>query len=156
METCLADYLADHIARAQALCALTDQLASAAATADAGLQAFVASLRKEMHEDYETLERLATVFDATGMPVPARSTPQADALPALAVTPPAELFRTLETLALRILEKRSLWDALVLAAEWEPRLAYLDYPKLQARAIAQHYAIERRRLELTRAALIPC
>jgi len=150
---CLADYLADHLDAARHLCDVAEQLA--AGSDDPRLSAFLASFHKDVRQDCETLQRLAIVFASTGTllpePAPRTGTPQT-----LSTDRPASLFRAFEYLALRVLEKRSLWDALALAADYEPRLAYLDYPRLQARAIAQHYAIERRRLELARAALIPC
>lgn len=149
---CLADYLADALDAARHLSDVVDQLASGAT--DPRLAAFLMALQKDVRQDHDTLQRIATVFESTGLPLPERA-PREPAMPRLSTGQPASVFRALEYLAFRVLEKRSLWDALALAADYEPRLAYLDYPRLQARAIAQHYAIERRRLELARAALIP-
>lgn len=57
-------------------------------------------------------------------------------------------FETLETLALGIMGKAKLWQALQIAASIDRRLAGLDFARLEQRAIAQHDAVEayRRRL----------
>lgn len=64
-------------------------------------------------------------------------------------------FEALETIALGILGKLSLWRALVLVAQSDPRLAGIDFGRLAARAEAQHDRVEERRLEAARAALVP-
>jgi hypothetical protein len=62
-------------------------------------------------------------------------------------------FEALETLALGILGKLSLWRALVLVAPYDVRLAGVDFGRLAARAETQHDRVEERRLEAARPAL---
>lgn len=64
-------------------------------------------------------------------------------------------FEGLEVLALGILGKLSLWETLELLAPHDARLAGCDYLKLKERARLQHAAVEHRRLEVVRAALLP-
>ena len=64
-------------------------------------------------------------------------------------------FEGLEVLALGIFGKLSLWETLQLLASHDARLAGCDYPKLAESARSQHSEVERRRLELIHAALLP-
>jgi hypothetical protein len=59
----------------------------------------------------------------------------------------------LETLALGILGKRALWQALAAVAPVNSRLHSVDFDHLAARAQAQHSQVEERRLEAARAVL---
>lgn len=61
--------------------------------------------------------------------------------------------QVLETLALGVLGKRALWDALAAAASRDIRLMGPDYQQLAARAQAQHDQVEERRLEAARKVL---
>jgi hypothetical protein len=62
-------------------------------------------------------------------------------------------FQALETLALGILGKVTLWRALSVIAPGDPRLSGVDFQALAARAEAQHAKVEERRLALAVAAL---
>ena len=64
-------------------------------------------------------------------------------------------FEGLEVLALGILGKLSLWETLQLLTPHDARLAGCDYAKVEQRARDQHAEVERRRLEMGRAALLP-
>jgi len=57
-------------------------------------------------------------------------------------------YETLETLALGILGKEKLWQALKIAAGNDARLAPFDFTKLEQRARDQHESVERYRLHL--------
>jgi hypothetical protein len=59
----------------------------------------------------------------------------------------------LETLALGILGKLALWQALAAAAAADSRLHSVDFDHLAARAQAQHNRVEERRLEVARGVL---
>ena len=59
----------------------------------------------------------------------------------------------LETLALGILGKRALWQALAAVVPANSRLHSVDFDHLAARAQAQHSQVEERRLEAARAVL---
>lgn len=61
------------------------------------------------------------------------------------------LFEGLEMLALGILGKVSLWDALAVVAKSDPRLKGIDFARLRERAKDQHARVEARRLDLARA-----
>jgi hypothetical protein len=59
----------------------------------------------------------------------------------------------LETLALGILGKLALWQALAVVAETDSRFSSVDFNHLAARAQAQHGRVEERRLEAARVVL---
>jgi hypothetical protein len=62
-------------------------------------------------------------------------------------------FEAFETIALGILGKRALWEALQVRQQFDPRVAGLDYPGLIARAEQQFQKANQYRLELVRDAL---
>lgn len=62
-------------------------------------------------------------------------------------------FEALETLALGILGKLALWDALQIAAVDDPRLQDLDFDALATRAEEQHALVEEHRLRAVPTAL---
>jgi hypothetical protein len=62
-------------------------------------------------------------------------------------------FELLEALSLGIEGKRCLWEALQSAAEREPLLSGLDYPRLVRRAQEQRQVVEALRIACARAAL---
>jgi hypothetical protein len=64
-------------------------------------------------------------------------------------------FEGLEVLSLGILGKLSLWETLQLLTPHDARLGGSDYAKLEERARRQHADVDRRRLEMGRAALLP-
>lgn len=65
------------------------------------------------------------------------------------------LFLALETLALGIAGKLSLWRALAAASEAAAQLRALDYAELEVRARAQFDRVEAKRLEVARKVLSP-
>src|SRR4030095_4022313 len=67
---------------------------------------------------------------------------------------PLGVFQSLEAVALGILGKRALWEALGRIAGSEPRVAGVDYEALSRRAAEQFDLVNRRRLELATAALL--
>ena len=62
-------------------------------------------------------------------------------------------FETLEFLALGVLGKLALWEALALIALNDSRLSGVDFVHLVQRAKAQHARVEERRLEAAQIAL---
>ena len=58
------------------------------------------------------------------------------------------VFESLETLALGILGKASLWRALSVLRQFDPRVATQDYDRLAQRAQSQHDRVEAHRLRL--------
>jgi hypothetical protein len=63
------------------------------------------------------------------------------------------LFESLEALSLGIEGKRSLWTALIAAAEESPSLRILDYERLKQRAQEQRDRVESLRIETAKKAL---
>ena len=61
-------------------------------------------------------------------------------------------FQALETLALGILGKLALWEALKVIAESDDRLSGIDLEHLSARALEQHAQVEASRLLVARSA----
>lgn len=59
-----------------------------------------------------------------------------------------EIFEGLEMLTLGILGKHALWEVLRVLAVSDARLSYLDFPRLSARAKAQHAQVEAHRIGL--------
>ena len=64
------------------------------------------------------------------------------------------LFESLEVLALGILGKRSLWQALRQIAPMDGRFNARELARLEARAVDQHARVEARRLALARTVLV--
>ena len=64
-------------------------------------------------------------------------------------------FQALEVLGLGIQGKLALCRALSTFAKHDQRLQSLDFPRLEARAEAQHQLVEAQRLALARSALLP-
>ncbi|HTB10987.1 MAG TPA: hypothetical protein VK752_05425 [Bryobacteraceae bacterium] len=64
-------------------------------------------------------------------------------------------FEALETLALGILGKLSLWEALLVIAESDDRVAGENYIQLAARAWEQHARVEAYRLRIARETFSP-
>jgi hypothetical protein len=62
-------------------------------------------------------------------------------------------FQALETLALGVLGKLALWDALVEIASSDARLTGVDFQALAVRAKSQHARVEKQRLVLAHIAL---
>lgn len=153
----LLTYLQDHLAGAGFALNLLDGLRTQHAGDELG--GFAASLGLEIEEDRRMLQSIAeragggpsVIKDAAGW-----ITEKASRLK-LRHQAGERLgtFEALETLALGILGKRSLWDALAVRAVADPRLAGIDFAGLAARAIDQHARVEAQRLALAATALAP-
>lgn len=152
----LATYLHDHLAGATAglelVEALRDQHGGKA------LGRFAAQLAGEIEADRRTLEELAERIGPGGNPLKEATAWLAEKVSRLKLGRTAgELgtFEALEALALGILGKRALWDALTVVAPQDPRLTGLDFGGLSRRAQAQHAGVEEQRLDTARTTLRP-
>ena len=118
---------------------------------------FFAVLLADIRADQEALRELARRVGATRSVVKQAAGRVAE----LASRPklrfgrnePLGLFESLEMLALGILGKRSLWQALLRLAATDRRLNPAEVIRLEARALEQHGRVEERRLALVRVAL---
>jgi hypothetical protein len=151
----LAVYLQDHLAGAAAAMDLLSTLRDQHAGEELG--EFCGRLLVDIRSDHAVLESLAAEVGG-GSSVLKEATAwigakvgrlklgrgASDELPTL---------EALETLALGILGKRALWDALTVIAPIDSRLAGRDLESLAARADRQHREVEEQRLGVARRAL---
>jgi hypothetical protein len=153
----LTSYLNDHLAGSVGALELLDRLIEVYEGKPLGV--FFQELRNDIHEDQEQLRSLIheagaeesavrkagawliEKFSRAKMPVSESSEDEMG------------LFLALEALALGIIGKRSLWQALQAASPEIPQLARLDYPMLEKRAVEQYERVETKRLEIARQAL---
>lgn len=153
----LITYLHDHLAGATAGLELVEALRDQ--HADEPLGRFASQLSGEIEADRRTLEDLAERVGPGGNPLKEAGAWLAEKASRLKLGRPAagELgtFEALEALALGILGKKALWDALELVAPQNPRLGGLKFGELSRRAQAQHGRVEEQRLITARTALRP-
>ncbi len=129
-------YLHDHLAGAAFAIELLESLREAQPEKPLGL--FASELLDEIKSDSAVLERLAQRFDgeAHGMKQAAGWIAEKATRVKLHGHGPLGTFEMLEALALGILGKEALWNALAIAAKDDQRLQGLDYDALVARARA--------------------
>jgi hypothetical protein len=123
---------------------------------DGELQRLAADILLQVREDREVLERLIRKVGSPdllkeGTAWLAQKLARFK-LPGSHATP-LGLFETLEAVALGILGKRALWEALSKAAYHDERLAGVDYGNLIQRAHQQFDLINQRRLSMVGEAL---
>lgn len=152
----LATYLHDHLAGSVAAVNLLEALAERHRGEELGR--FAERLLGEIEADRAVLRTLAErIGGARSNPVKEATAWVSEKVSRLKLgrTVAGDLgtFEALEALALGILGKLSLWRALAVVAHADERLAGPDYEDLAVRAIAQHEAVDERRLGLARAAL---
>ena len=153
----LTTYLQDHLAGAvlglELVEALRDQHAGEA------LGRFAGELAAEITADRSTLETLAERVGPGGNPLKEATAWLGEKITRLKLGRQAagELgtFEALEALALGILGKQALWDALAVVAPQDPRLGGWDFGDLSRRAQVQHGRVEEQRLDAARTALRP-
>jgi hypothetical protein len=153
----LATYLHDHLAGSVAGLELVEALAEQ--HEGEALGRFAGRLSKEIEADRRTLKDLAERIGPGGNPLKDAGAWLAEKVSRLKLSRPAagELgtFEALEALALGILGKKALWDALAVVAPQDPRLGEQDFGELSRRARAQHAQVEEQRLNAARTALRP-
>jgi hypothetical protein len=151
----LATYLNDHLAGARFAVELLEQMRDAHRSEPLG--PFAQEMLDEIGKDRAVLQDLAervgggdnTLREATAWLAQKTSRLK------LGLGDGNELgtFESLETLALGVLGKRALWQALALIADTNPSVRGPDYDHLIARAEAQYEQVEARRMEIAQKAL---
>jgi hypothetical protein len=152
----LAIYLNDHLAGSVAALELIDSLAEQ----EQGhpVERKLRALRVEIEEDQGTLRAILARVDSDEHRVKQAAAWLTEKLSrgrlAMAARshPALALLEGLESLALGIQGKSALWRTLAGIAPHDPRLADYPYEALEARAVIQHSAVERERIEAARAA----
>jgi hypothetical protein len=159
MSDALTTYLNDHLAGSVAAIELLDTLVEHAKLAD--VHDTLVGLRTEIQADQETLRG---ILEGVGGQVSAIRRAgawlgeKAGRLKLLADDPSTGTLARLESfemLALGILGKASLWQALAAVQPERPDLSALDFAALEQRARDQHAIAERLRLESARRVLSP-
>ena len=152
----LVTYLNDHLAGAVAALELLDHLLELPPLANRDL---LTRLREEIEQDKKVLQGLIKELGGKESPVrkAAAWVSEKIAQIKLKMDDPdsGELveFESLETLALGIQGKLSLWRALAAVADRNPGLSSVDLAELQARARDQFERVEQLRLQAARRAL---
>lgn len=138
----LTTYLNDHLAGAQAAIALLETFGS-----DEFDDLDVAGLQREIVADREVVADLLEAWGhgPSGLKRAAGWLAEKLSRPKLSDQPLGRL-EALELLSLGILGKRALWRSLAAVRSCDPRLDALPLAQLEARAEAQHEAVERARL----------
>jgi hypothetical protein len=152
----LTTYLNDHLAGSVAALELLDHLIQAREGVDPQL---LTALQGEIREDQQVVERL--LQDLGGKASTARKAAawlaeklgQAKLRIDEAGGGELRTLEALETLALGIQGKLSLWRSLESVRTSIPQVAALDLPRLQAQATNQFTRVERLRLQAARRAL---
>lgn len=150
----LISYLNDHLAGSVGALELLDRLIEVYEEKPLGL--FFQQLRNDIHEDQEKLRDLIHDAGAEESAVRKAGAWLVEKLsrPKMPVSESSDdemgLFLALEALALGIMGKRSLWQALQAALHDIPQLARLDYLELEKRAVEQYERVERKRLDIAR------
>jgi hypothetical protein len=150
----LTSYLNDHLAGSVGALELLDRLIDT--YEGKPLAVFFQELRNDIRDDQEKLRELIQQVGADESAVRKAGAWLVEKLSRvkMPVSESSEdemgLFLALEALALGIMGKRSLWQALHAASQAMPPLARLDYASLEKRALEQSERVEARRLEIAR------
>lgn len=154
MDDSLAIYLHDHLAGAKLAIDLLEAIRKKY-TGDP-LGDFAASILSEVEADRATLKGLADRVGTGSDKLKEFSAWMAEKVSRIKLTRDSHnlaTFEALEFLALGILGKLALWDALKALQEIDPRLEGMNFDHLAARARAQHHQVEERRLAEARCVL---
>jgi hypothetical protein len=150
-------YLNDHLAGSVAALELLDHLSDL--HSDPARKQFFVGLRAEIEEDQKVLQRLLDQAGGEESPVRKAAAWLTEKLGRaklkLEASGDGELrvFEALETLALGIQGKLTLWRALEAAADRIPQFQGMDFARLKQRALQQQQRVEDQRLQSARAAL---
>jgi hypothetical protein len=148
MSDALGTYLHDHLAGAKFAVDLLEHLEEQ--HRDNPLGVFASGLKAEIEEDVATLRTLADRVGAGAHPMREAAGWLGEKASRLKLRRPATnrlaTFEALEVLALGILGKRALWNALAIIAPGDSRFAELGFERLAARAEDQHARVEAQRL----------
>jgi hypothetical protein len=154
----MAVYLNDHLAGAMLGSNLANQIRSR--NRGTPLGELMGSLAPQIEEDRQTLIGLMRRIDSSRNPVKqagAWITERASRVKFWGLTsgePELGTFMAVESLALGVWGKLSLWRALAQVADQDPAIASVDLDELIARAQNQYDLLERERLAAGRRALV--
>jgi hypothetical protein len=148
----LVTYLQDHLAGSAGAIEILEALREE--HADETLGQFAADILAEVQHDRATLEDMIERLDG-GASVLKETTAWLGAKLGRfklgrGLSDDLGAFEALEIVALGILGKKSLWDALKMVGATDARLSGLDLARLAERARTQHARVEERRLEMAR------
>ena len=150
----LTTYLNDHHAGSMGALEMLDNLIEE--FSDKPLAPFFKDLRGEIETDQHTLESLMEKIGTHESAVKKAGAWVAEKFSRVKIRlstgadDQLGLLHALEALLLGITGKRALWTALAAAAENIPQLRFLDYAKLERRAIEQRDRVESKRREVAR------
>lgn len=156
-ENSMDTYLNDHMGGATLGSALADQIRDR--NEGTPLGDMMAPIAAEIEEDRQTLDDLMEALDVGRNPVKQVGGWVAEKMSRIKFSGvgPGDAehgnFMALESLALGVLGKRSLWVALKTVEDQHDTLAKLDLDALIERADAQHDALERARIRAAAGAL---
>ena len=152
----LGRYLSDHLAGADAACAMIDRLCQE--HREDPLGAFFAELGADVRADREVVVSLARAVQGHAAPMRRTAGRLAEKFsrikPGTTRTSPLALFESLELLSLGILGKAALWIALSTVIDAIPQVSGLDLDHLERRAADQHARVEHQRLIAAPLALV--
>jgi hypothetical protein len=113
---------------------------------DQPLGKFAAELLPEIEKDYLALSKIAARYEDDSNTLKETTAWLAEKASRLKLSftanAPLGTFESLETLALGVLGKQKLWQALLIIQDGEPPLAETDFDRLITRAQIQHDRIE--------------
>jgi hypothetical protein len=153
----LTKYLNDHLAGSVVALELLDHLSATHSKTELGT--FFRQLRFDIAADRDALQELMERLDIGESRTRKASAWLTEKMTELklAFDDPKDgslrLFESLEALSLGIEGKRSLWIALIAAAEKSPSLRLVDYESLKQRAQEQRDRVEKLRIETAQQAL---
>jgi hypothetical protein len=153
----IATYLNDHLAGSVVALELLEHLQSTHSDGELGV--FFKQLRTDVAADRDELQKMMERLDIAESRTRKASAWLAEKMTELKLRfddpkdGPLRLFESLEALSLGIEGKRSLWIALLTAAQSSPSLRLLDYERLIKRAQEQRDRVEAHRIETARKAL---
>jgi hypothetical protein len=152
----LAQYLNDHLAGARFALELLERLQSSYANQPLGDLA--AKLFTEISDDRNALQRIADEVGTGGSAVKEAASWLVEKASRIKLQlgrgGDLGTFEAVEALALGVLGKLKLWQALSAIKNSDARLRHLDFDVLIKRAKAQHDALEAHRMQLANTALL--
>jgi hypothetical protein len=153
----LAIYLHDHRAGSNFAINLLEGMKEQ--KSDSELSGFAKDLLSEIVKDRDTLQKIIDRVGESHTDLKEASAWLAERASRLKLMHDDRMglgtFEALETLAVGILGKLSLWDALTVVAEFDDRVRGEDYTVLAVRAKEQHDRVEAYRLRLARSTFSP-
>jgi len=153
----LAEYLHDHLAGSSFAVELLTTLRDS--YKGEPLETFASELIAEITKDQDLLRRIIERTEKASPDLKEAAAWLAEKVSRLKLRHDHKkglgTFEALETLALGILGKKSLWQALAVVSQMDARVAGFDYEHLIARAHEQYAKVEACRLQVALQAFLP-